>query len=116
MRTQKKPVEIEDEELREIYELVAPLVPKDNREELKRRLADIKSMELPEVYTPDLLVNVIGKILEKVTRKKLRKSSFSDMEEEIVWAVKGLYYMTVAPKIKEIIASYQIRRVSGGDE
>ena len=105
-----------ESEVERIYELVSPLVPENKRKELKRLLKKELSEELPDVYTPEMIVNAIGRILEKVVAKKSRDAGLQELSNEIAWVVKGIYLLVIAPKIREIIVASQIRRVSHGDE
>ena len=109
-------VKMRKEDVDEIFRLVSPLVPPNKHKELREKLEKLEEDELPEVYTPELLINAIGRILETLAVRKTKGTDLEDLSKEIGWVVKGIYYLTIAPKIRELIVSGQIRRAGYGDE
>ncbi len=108
-----------EEDIDKIFKLVRPFVPPDKQADLRIELEKLanRDEEPPEVFSIDMLIKDIATLVGELVKKKTYEATGSrDIANISSRVAKATIHLIVGPKIREVVAYSQVRRVEHGDE
>jgi len=106
-----------EDEVNRIFKLVRPFVPPDKLADLRIELEKLatKEEEPPDVFSVEMLIRDVANLVgELVKVKTLERTGSKDMAMMASRVAKATVHLFVGPKIRELVAYSQVRRVGNG--